>query len=113
MPKSDSDHEVDCSAEEQTHKTEPPYDADVNLLEHPLEAELFEDLDKKYLEVLQCKYNLFPRGLTPLEELFNFNDVARKPKMESTETNVEECNIGSEEEHKMIKLSKTLPNIIK
>ena len=31
--------------------------------------------------------------------------------MEST--NIEECNIGSEEEPKMIKLSKTLPTLIK
>ena len=33
--------------------------------------------------------------------------------MESTETDVEECNIGSEEEPKMIKLFKTLPLLIK
>ena len=50
-----------------------------------------------------------PRGLTPLEELFDFNDVAKKPKIESTETNVEECNIGGMKEHKTVKLSKTLP----
>ena len=67
------------------------------MLEHPLEAELFEDLDQKDLEVLQCKYNSLPRSLSPLEELFDFNDVARKPKIESTKTDVEECNIGSEE----------------
>ena len=74
---------------------------------------MFEDLDQKYPEVLQCKDNSLPRGLAPLEELFDFNDVARKQKMETTGTVVEECNIGSIEEPKMIKLSKTLPPPIK
>ena len=67
MPESDLDHEHESSTEEQTHKTEPPYPADINLLEHPLEAELCEDSDKRDLEVFQCKDKLFPRGLSPLE----------------------------------------------
>ena len=70
-------------------------------------------MDQKDLEVLQFNDNSFPRVLAPLYELFDFNDVARNPKMESTETDVEECNIGSIEEPKMIKLSKTLPPHIK
>ena len=45
--------------------------------------------------------------------MFDFNDIARKPKMETTKTNVEECNIGNIEKPKMIKLSKTLPPHIK
>ena len=49
----------------------------------------------------------------PLEELFGFNDVAKKPKLEPVETEVEECNIGSELKPKMIKLSKNLPAHIK
>ena len=74
---------------------------------------MFENLDQRDLEVLQCKDDTLPRGLTPLEKLFYFNDVAKKPKIESTETNVEECNIGSIKEPKMIKLSKTLSPHIK
>lgn len=54
-----------------------------------------------------------PRGLVPLEDLLDFNDVARKPKIESTEENIEECNLGSEQGPKMIKLSNTLPTSIK
>ena len=54
-----------------------------------------------------------PKGLVPLEELFDFNDVAKKPKLEPVETEVEECNIGNELKPKMIKLSKTLPAHIK
>ena len=45
--------------------------------------------------------------------MFDFNDVAKEPKMELVETNVEEHNIGSLTEPKMIKLSSTLPTHIK
>ena len=39
--------------------------------------------------------------------------MAKKPKLEPIETEVEECNIGSEPKPKIIKLSKTLPAHIK
>ena len=51
--------------------------------------------------------------MSPLEELFDFNDVAKKPKLEPIEIEVEECNIGSELKPMMIKLSKTSPAHIK
>jgi hypothetical protein len=35
-------------------------------------------------DILQLKNNVLPRGLVPLEELFDFNDVAKKPKIEPT-----------------------------
>ena len=63
--------------------------------------------------MLQSNTKNLPKGLVPLEELFDFNDVAKNPKIYPTETEVEECNIGSKEKHKMIKLSKTLPAHIK
>ena len=53
------------------------------------------------------------RGLVPLEELFDFNDVAKKPKIEPPGTYIEECNIGTEQNPKIIKLSKSLPIITK
>ena len=34
------------------------------------------DKDEAELEVSQLKDNVIPRGLVPLEELFDFNDVA-------------------------------------
>ena len=99
-------------AKEKAKKIELSSTTYINLLEHPHKAELFENLDQRD-EFLQFKYDTLPRGLTALEELFDFNDVAKKPKMESTETNVEEYNIGNMKEPKMIKLSKTLPPHIK
>lgn len=55
------------------------------------------------------KDNVLPRGLTPLEDLFDFNDVAKNPKIEPIGPAVEECNIGTKQEPKMIKLSKSIP----
>jgi hypothetical protein len=59
--------------------------------------------------ILQLKNNVLPRGLVPLEDLFDFNDVAKNPKIEASGKEVEECNIGTEEKPKMIKLFKSLP----
>jgi hypothetical protein len=60
-------------------------------------------------DILQLKNNVLPRGLVPLEDLFDFNDVAKKPKIEASGKEVEDCNIGTEENPKMIKMSKSLP----
>jgi hypothetical protein len=65
--------------------------------------------DESDVDVLQLKNNIFPRGLVPLEDLFDSDDVAKKPKIEAHRQEVEECNIGTEEKPRMVKLSKSLP----
>lgn len=50
-----------------------------------------------------------PAGLTPLEDMFDDNDVPKNPKMEPLDVAIEEHNIGRAEKPKMIKLSKNLP----
>jgi len=50
----------------------------------------------EYFDVLQLKNNILPRGLVPLEGLFDFNNVAKKANIEPTGREVEECNIGTE-----------------
>jgi len=65
--------------------------------------------DELEAEVLQLKSNVLPRGLVPLEDLFDNDDVAKKPKIEAHGQEVEDCNIGTEEKPKMVKLSKSLP----
>lgn len=67
------------------------------------------DPEKEKFETLQLKDNILPRGFVPLEELFDLNDVAKKPKIEPRGKTIEECNIGSEKYPKMIKLPKSLP----
>ena len=60
-------------------------------------------------EIIQLKSNYFPKGLVPLEELFDQNDVAKAHGVIPTGTKVEDFNIGTEEDPKLIKISKTLP----
>ena len=59
-------------------------------------------------EVLQLKGNSIPKGLVPLEKCFDHNDVAKNPKVKPAENVVEDRNIGTEENPKIVKLSKNL-----
>jgi len=56
---------------------------------------------------------VIPKGLIALEELFDHNDVARKPTLQPTEKGVEDVNLGTAEHSKMVKISKTLPLEVK
>jgi hypothetical protein len=58
---------------------------------------------------LQLKNNFIPKGLVPLEQLFDRNDVPINPTILPKDDNSEECNIGTEKEPKLIKLSKGIP----
>ena len=60
-------------------------------------------------EVIELKDNFLPTGLTPLEDIFDSNDIPRKPKMQPLNAAIEECNIGTMEKPKIIKLSKSVP----
>ena len=63
--------------------------------------------------MLQTKDKNIPQGLAPLEDLFDFDDVAKNPTIEHADSDVEECNIGTEDKPKMIKLAKSLPTNMK
>jgi hypothetical protein len=64
-------------------------------------------------DIVQLKSNIIPKGLVPLEKLFDNNDVARSPKITVNEGDVEDCNIGTPEDPKIMKLSMKLnPQII-
>lgn len=63
---------------------------------------------KANTEVVQLKNNCIPKGLIPLEKLFDQNDVAKNPKMKSDDEEVETYNLGTTENPKNVKLSKFL-----
>ena len=65
------------------------------------------------MDVLQLKDNYIPKGLIPLEELFDQDDVARKPTLMPTDEGVEDVNLGTAENPKIVKLSKALPLKVK
>lgn len=67
------------------------------------------EIEVDQMELLQLTDNVIPKGLIPLEELFDQDDVAWKPSLVLTEKGVEDVNIGTSENPKMVKLSKALP----
>jgi len=58
--------------------------------------------------MLQLKNNSIQKGLVPLEKLFDNNDVTHTPKMTPNANGVEDCNIGTGENLKVIKFSKNM-----
>ena len=50
----------------------------------------YKNVDKEEIEVLQEKDKNIPQGLAPLEDHFDFDDVAKKPTIEHSDSNVEE-----------------------
>ena len=72
-----------------------------------VDQELLTHLGDK--EIIQLKNNSFPKGLVPLEELFDHNDVAKTHGVVPSDTEVEDLNIGTASDPKFIKISKSLP----
>jgi ribonuclease HI len=58
--------------------------------------------------IVQLPSNHIPRGLVPLERLFDRNDVSLKGEVSEDDTGTIQCNIGTENEPKLIKLSRSL-----
>ena len=59
--------------------------------------------------LLQLKGNVIPRGLVPLERLFDKNDIPMNPRKMTLDELVRDVNIGTEEDSKVVKLSKGFP----
>ena len=60
-------------------------------------------------KVLQLKGNIIPRGLVPLDRLFDKNDVPLQPSKVVEENQVEDLNLGIETDPKIVKLSRKIP----
>jgi ribonuclease HI len=58
--------------------------------------------------IVQLPSNHIPKGLVPLERIFDNNDVAVKAKKPVDDADISECNIGTEKEPKFVKLSSSL-----
>jgi hypothetical protein len=54
--------------------------------------------------IVQLPRNHIPKGIVPLEILFDRNDVAVKGKISNEDVDVAECNIGTEKDPKFMKL---------
>jgi hypothetical protein len=58
--------------------------------------------------IVQLPSNHIPKGLVPLEKLFDKNDVAVKGKFLNEDVDVTKCNNGTKEDPKFVKLSISL-----
>jgi len=58
--------------------------------------------------IVQLPSNHIPKGLVTLERLFDQNDVVVKGKVSNDDIDVAECNIGTEDNPKFVKLSNIL-----
>jgi ribonuclease HI len=59
-------------------------------------------------QIIQLPSNHIPRGLVPLERLFDGNDVPVKGRVSNEDVETAECNIGTPKEPKFVKLSSSL-----
>jgi hypothetical protein len=57
---------------------------------------------------VQLPSNHIPNGPVPLEILFNVNDLAVKGKVSTDDADITECNVGTENNPKCVKLSSNL-----
>ena len=55
--------------------------------------------------IVQLPSNYIPRGLVPLEKLFDHNDIPFKPAKGELDPAIQEQNIGSQSHPKLINLS--------
>ena len=60
-------------------------------------------------EIIDLKTNHIPRGLVPLERLFDNNDIYPKADGKVETKNIVDCNIGTPTYPKHVKISKSLP----
>jgi hypothetical protein len=58
--------------------------------------------------IVQFPNNHIPKGLVPLEILFDKNDVEAKGKISNDDAGAAECNIGTEKKPKFVKLPSSL-----
>jgi ribonuclease HI len=81
-------------------------DQDPDLEGHPC-PEVFLNKISNH-QIIQLPINHIPKGLFPLERLFDGNDVAVKGEVSNEDVDSAECNIGTQEEPKFVKLSRSL-----
>ena len=55
--------------------------------------------------IVHLPNNHIPRGLVPLERIFDRNDVLLKGEVSEEDTGTIQCNIGTKSEPKYVKLS--------
>jgi hypothetical protein len=76
------------------------------------DPEKFQDKIANH-RMLVLKNNHIPIGPIPLEILINQDDIPLKSTLRPHPEEVEDCNIGTKEDPKLVKISKYLPTQMK
>jgi hypothetical protein len=63
--------------------------------------------------MLVLENNQIPIGMIPLERLFDQDDITLKSTLRPQPEEVEDCNIRTKEDPKLLKISKYLPSQVK
>jgi ribonuclease HI len=96
----------------ETHIDQENQNDPVWIMQEGENPEKFKDRIANH-KMLLLKNNQIPKGLIPLERLFDQNDIPLKSTLQPQPEEVEDCNVGSNENPKMVKLSKYLPTDLK
>ena len=59
-------------------------------------------------KIMELKSNHIPKGLVPLERLFDSNDAYKKDSKKTENEDIVDCNIGTNLNSKIVKISKKL-----
>jgi hypothetical protein len=59
-------------------------------------------------KIIELKTNHLPKGLVPLERLFDHNDVSRKAVIQREETDVVDCDNSPDANPSLVKISRKL-----
>ena len=70
-------------------------------------AEVLQDIVIGH-KIIELKTNHLPKGLVPLERLFDHNDVSRKAIIQTEETDVVDCDISPDTIPRLVKISRKL-----
>jgi hypothetical protein len=96
----------------ETHIDQENQNDPVWIMQEGENPEKFKDKIANH-KMLLLKNNQIPKGLIPLERLFDQNDIPLKSTLQPQLEEVEDCNVGSNENPKLVKLSKYLPTELK
>ena len=99
------DNEINAFFQSEGKFKDTPIESDYEIDDQEIEA--------NQMDILQLKDNVIPRGLIPLEELFDQDDVAKKPSLVPTDKEVADVNLGTPDKPKLVKLSKALSPEVK
>jgi hypothetical protein len=96
----------------ETHADQENQNDPIWIMQEGEDPQEFQDKIANH-RMLVLKNNQIPKGLIPLERIFNHDDIPLKTTLQPQPEEVEDCNIGTEESPRLVKVSRYLSPEIK